>query len=69
MGLRDRIKRLEDATPGDCPSCAGVAAITVCDTREPTTEEELKAEAIEEGRCPVCGLEPILITVVWSEDL
>ena len=78
MSIRDRLRRLEDATLGDCPRCSDSTAIIVCgEVKEarvsgsPVSPELWRAHEAEEadGKCPVCGREPIEITVGWPEDL
>jgi ribosomal protein S27AE len=65
VGLKDRLKRLEEAAGGgECPRCSGTVVIYVNDELESVTKagrkftpEEAEAFASEEegGRCPRCG--------------
>ncbi len=70
--LNRRLRRLEQSSGGECPRCSGVVSVTVngdfdSATRDgvPMSEAEWRQHEGEEveGLCPVCGREPLTITI------
>ena len=75
VGIRRRVEVLEQGSGGECPHCSGVIGVFVggnlhrasrkgCETMTP----EQWAEAFEDGRCPLCGAEPVRIKVVYDGE-
>jgi len=71
-GPRARIKKLEQGSGGECPRCKGVIGVFyggelrhASRRGEAMTPEEW-AEAFEDGRCLLCGAEPVRIVVVYD---
>ncbi len=77
--LDTRIRKLEDSGgDGKCPRCSGMVAIfmngefsSAHKNGVPMSREEYEAHEAEEdgeGRCPVCGQKPEIITVGWPDS-
>ena len=72
MGLKDRIRRLENRD-GACPECGwGAPDMEVEVTREDGWDDEARepkeTEPVEPVYCPVCG-RPNIVVVRWPDSL
>ena len=64
VGLRDRLARLEDAVPSDCPACRGRVLVRV---EQSAADPGGPAEVTRDDACSRCGRLDHDIVVIYED--
>ncbi|MDQ3315983.1 MAG: hypothetical protein M3522_01470 [Actinomycetota bacterium] len=69
------MEALEQSSGGECPRCSGVVGVFVAGELyhasrhgEAMTPEQWAEAFSQDGRCLVCGAEPVRIKVIYDGD-